>query len=185
MENHYLKQKDEERKSERGKVQGCSASQRVDEAEARADLWCWRDSVSMCWDPRGGKSQARATVILSCLPSIPVTLQLYLLILWVFLFPSAKSHQSQTFNSWNVEKTLGDPCSDPETSSHTDMNISQFSNEPLNGSLESSSCFHSFSSISVRGCTASQRGQTIGIIIFTKYFGIFKLQSCTSVPTVA
>lgn len=180
MENHYLKQKDEERKSERGKVQGCSAGQRVDEAEARTDLWCQRDFVSRFY-----VSRSRATVILSCLPSIPVTLQLYLLILWVFLFLSAKSHQSQTFNSWNVEKTLGDPCSDPKTSSHTDMNVSQFSNEPPDGSLESNSCFHSFNSISVRGCTASQTRQTVGIIIFTKYFGIFKLQSCTSVPTVA
>ena len=144
-------------------------------------MWlCFYVLRSRGWEILG---QSHCDLVLFAISTSPR--QLYLLILWVFLFLSAKSHQSQTFNSWNVEKTLGDPCSGPETSSHTDMNISQFSNEPLNGSLESNSYFHSFNSISVRGCAASQRGQTIGIIIFTKYFGIFKLQSCTSVPTVA
>ena len=50
-----------------------------------------------------------------------------------------------------MEETLGDPRYDPKTSSHIAMKVSQFSNEPLDGPLESSSCFDSFNSNTVGG----------------------------------
>lgn len=50
-----------------------------------------------------------------------------------------------------MEETLGDPRSDPKTSSHIAVKVSQFSNEPLDGPWEYSSCFGSFNGNSVGG----------------------------------
>lgn len=112
----------------------------------------------------GGGSQARAAVILFHLLTMhvyPSTLPLDSL---TFLSISATSYQPQTFNSWTLEETLGNPHAESKTSPSIATDINQFSHKPLDGPLDQSSGFGSLNSNSVRVYRKSQRKRKMGLL---------------------